>query len=106
VAKSIVEERAELVITDPQALRNAMADLDGVDNITYEIDPYKAAAGCDAIALMTEWKLYTGLDYERIYASMMKPAFIFDGRNVLDRKRLFEIGFNVFSIGKTPMVHV
>ena len=106
VAKSIVEERAGLVITDPQALRNAMADLEGVDNITYEIDPYKAAAGCDAIALMTEWKLYTGLDYERIYASMMKPAFIFDGRNILDRTRLFEIGFNVFSIGKTPLVHV
>ena len=104
VAKSIVEERAELVITDPQALKNAMADLDGVDGITYEIDPYKAAAGCDAIALMTEWKLYAGLDYERIYASMTKPAFIFDGRNILDHKRLFEIGFNVFSIGKTPLV--
>jgi UDPglucose 6-dehydrogenase len=105
VAKSIIEERAGLVITDPEALNNAMADLDGVDNITYEIDPYKAAAKCDAIAVMTEWKLYTELDYERIYASMTKPAFIFDGRNILDHKRLFEIGFNVFSIGKAPMAH-
>ncbi len=106
VAKSIVEERAGLVITDPEALINAMVDLDGVDGITYEIDPYKAAAGCDAIAVMTEWKLYAGLDYERIYASMTKPAFIFDGRNKLDHKRLFEIGFNVFSIGRSPMVHL
>ena len=106
VAKSIVEERAGLVITDPEALKNAMVDLDGVDGITYEIDPYKAAAGCDAIAVMTEWKLYAGLDYERIYASMTKPAFIFDGRNILDHKRLFEIGFNVFSIGRSPMVHL
>ena len=105
VAKSIVEERAGLVITDPEALKNAMTDLDGVDGITYEIDPYKAAAECDAIAVMTEWKLYAGLDYERIYASMTKPAFIFDGRNILDHKRLYEIGFNVFSIGKPPLVH-
>lgn len=46
------------------------------------------------------------LDYERIYASMMKPAFIFDGRNILERKRLHEIGFNVFSTGKTPLPNV
>ena len=88
IAKSIVEERAEVVVTDPKALENAMADLAGVDGVVYEIDPYKAARGCDAIAVMTEWKLYAGLDYERIYASMAKPAFIFDGRNILDHKRL------------------
>jgi UDPglucose 6-dehydrogenase len=105
IAKSLVEERAEVVVTDPKALENAMADLAGVERVAYEIDPYKAARGCDAIAVMTEWKLYAELDYERIYASMAKPAFIFDGRNILDHKRLFEIGFNVFSIGKTPMAH-
>ena len=105
IAKSLVEERAEVVVTDPKALENAMADLAGVQRVAYEIDPYKAARGCDAIAVMTEWKLYAELDYERIYASMAKPAFIFDGRNILDHKRLFEIGFNVFCIGKTPLAH-
>jgi UDPglucose 6-dehydrogenase len=105
IAKSLVEERAEVVVTDPKALENARADLAGVERVAYEIDPYKAARGCDAIAVMTEWKLYAELDYERIYASMAKPAFIFDGRNILDHERLFEIGFNVFSIGKTPMAH-
>ncbi len=105
VAKSIVEERADVVITDPQALKNAMTDLAGVHGVVYESDPYKAADGCDAIAVMTEWKLYAELDYERIYESMTKPAFIFDGRNILNHRQLFEIGFNVYSIGKTPLTH-
>ncbi len=105
IAKRLVEERAALTITDPQALRNAMVDLEGIPGITYEEDPYKAALDCDAIAVMTEWKLYTELDYEKIYKSMVKPAFIFDGRNILDHNKLYKIGFNVFSIGRTPLTH-
>ena len=54
---------------------------------------------------MTEWKAYKDLDYARILAGMEKPAFIFDGRNILDHQRLFEIGFNVFAIGKAPLKH-
>ena len=46
-----------------------------------------------------------GLDYEKIYRSMAKPCFVFDGRNILDHKRLFEIGFNVFPIGKPARTH-
>ena len=105
VAKRLVEEQAQLIITDPKALRNAAVDLGGVSGITYEEDPYKAAAGCDAIAIMTEWKMFTELDYERIYNAMSKPAFIFDGRNILDHKGLYEIGFNVFPIGKPALTH-
>jgi UDPglucose 6-dehydrogenase len=105
VAKRLVEEKAALIITDPKALSNAMIDLDGVAGITYEPDPYRAAAGCDALAVMTEWKLYTELDYDRIYNTMAKPAFIFDGRNILDHKGLHKIGFNVFPIGKPSMTH-
>lgn len=105
VAKRLAEENSDVVITDPKALPNAMADLAHTDRITYEIDPYKAAQGCDAIALMTEWKVYRDLDYKSIYASMIKPAFIFDGRNILDHKHLYDLGFNVFPIGKPSMVH-
>ena len=64
-----------------------------------------AALGAHAIAVLTEWEQYTHLDFERILASMTKPAFIFDGRNILDHARLFEMGFNVFSIGKPPQTH-
>jgi UDPglucose 6-dehydrogenase len=105
IARRLCEERAELVITDPKAIDNAKIDLADAEGITYEPDPYKAARGCDAIAVMTEWKLYADLDYKRIYDSMAKPAFIFDGRNILDHKRLHEIGFNVYPIGKKPLVH-
>jgi UDPglucose 6-dehydrogenase len=105
IAKRLVEERSELIITDPKALRNARIDLDGIDGIVYEEDPYKAVSGCDAIAVLTEWGLYKKLDYDIIYKSMTKPAFIFDGRNILDHDRLYAIGFNVFPIGKPPLTH-
>lgn len=106
IARRLIEEKAELVITDPKALHNAMTDLDGVDGkISYVEDPYEASANCDSIAVMTEWEIYASLDFERIYRSMVKPAFIFDGRNILDHERLFEIGFNVFPIGKPALTH-
>lgn len=106
VARRLVEEKAELVITDPKALRNAKIELDDTDGrISYIEDPYEAAAGSHAIAIMTEWELYSSLDFKKIYRSMIKPAFIFDGRNTVDHKRLFEIGFNVFPIGKSKLVH-
>ena len=106
IAKKLLEEKAELVITDPEALNNARIDLNGIDGkILYREDPYEASDGCDAVAIITEWEIYRGLDFEKIYLSMVKPAFIFDGRNILDHDRLFEIGFNVFPIGKTPLTH-
>ena len=106
ISKRLLDEKAELVITDPKALDNAMTDLDGIDGkISYIEDPYEASDGCDAIAVMTEWEIYKSLDFEKIYRSMVKPAFIFDGRNILDHKGLFDIGFNVFPIGKPPLTH-
>jgi UDPglucose 6-dehydrogenase len=106
IAKSLIEEKAKLVITDPKALKNARIDLDGIGrNVSYMEDPYEAADGCHAIAILTEWDLYPHLDFERIYQSMIKPAFIFDGRNILDHKMLFQIGYNVFPIGKPALTH-
>jgi len=106
ISKRLMEEKAELIISDPKALKNAMTDLDGLEGkVSYVEDPYKAVAGCDAIAVMTEWDLYVDLDYEKIYRSMAKPCFVFDGRNILDHKRLFEMGFNVFPIGKPAKTH-
>jgi UDPglucose 6-dehydrogenase len=107
VCRFLIEERAAVVVTDPKALENAKKDLaDLAGKITYEPDPYKAAAGAHALAVMTDWADYTTLDYKRIYDSMVKPAFIFDGRNCLDHKALFEIGFNVHPIGKVPLSHL
>ena len=68
------------------------------------MDPYKAAKYAHAIAILTEWDLYKTLDYKAIY-KMEKPAFIFDGRNILDHKKLFEIGFNVYPLGMPHLIH-
>lgn len=106
VARSLLEEHAEVVISDPKALDNAREDLKDVATaISFETDPYRAAHGAHAVALLTDWQVYRELDYERIFESMEQPAFLFDGRNVLDHKKLFNLGFNVFAIGKAPLKH-
>jgi UDPglucose 6-dehydrogenase len=107
VATDLLAERAHVVVTDPKALDNAREDLAGVDgNLVFERDPYAAAAGAHAVAVLTEWDIYRTLDYRRIFDSMIKPAFIFDGRNILDHQALHAIGFNVYSIGKMPLTTV
>ncbi len=100
VARMLHEEHARLSITDPKALANAQDDLADLDGITYEADPYKAAEEADAVLVMTDWKDYQSLDWAKIYASMRKPALVFDTRNCLDRHALKEVGFKILNIGK------
>ncbi len=106
VCRALLEEQAQVVISDPYALENARKELDSsVGKIIFEPDPYKAAEDAHAIAVLTEWSHYSTLDYQAIFDSMIHPAFVFDGRNIIDHKALYEIGFNVFSIGRPPQVH-
>ena len=106
ITKKLMEEKAHVVISDPKAINNAKLDLKDYNNsIEYEADPYKAANQAHAIAVITEWDLYKELDYEKIYDNMERPAFIFDGRNILDHQKLFDIGFNVYPIGKPHLIH-
>jgi UDPglucose 6-dehydrogenase len=106
VAQGLLAEQAEIVITDPKALKNARSDLKGFKKgLAFEPNPYKAAKGAHAIAVLTEWDIYRDLDYRRIFKSMVQPAFVFDGRNILDHRKLYEIGFNVSAIGKAPLKH-
>ena len=107
ICKRLLEEKACLRITDPHALENARKDLQGIDNdVEYIIDPYKAAEGVHGIALITDWAEYSQLDYQTIFDKMEKPAFIFDGRNHLNHRELFDIGFNVYAVGKAPLTHI
>lgn len=113
VTKDLFEEGANVHIYDPQVSRDDMwkemeytcgigpqqtPKLD--EAITTSTDAYSAADGSHAIAVMTEWDEFKTLDYEKIYKSMAKPAFIFDGRNILDHNKLRDIGFEVHAIGK------
>jgi len=104
ITRKLLAEHAEVVISDPKALANARIDLaDDGGKISFVENPYQAAAGCHALAVLTDWELYRKLDYRKIFNSMVKPAFLFDGRNIIDHHKCFEIGFNVFPIGKPAL---
>ena len=103
VCKMLIAEKANLSIYDPKVERDQIySDLgrDTMDKIQLEDDAYICCAGAHAIAILTEWDEFKTLDYQRIYDSMQKPAFIFDGRNIIDTAALQAIGFQVWAVGK------
>lgn len=106
IIRGLLDERAQVVLNDPQALDNARAALHDLgDAVAFEPDPYAASDGAHALAVVTEWEEYRTLDYARILDAMQRPAFLFDGRNILDHRHLFEMGFNVVPIGKPALTH-
>jgi UDPglucose 6-dehydrogenase len=62
-------------------------------------DPYELCESAHAIAVLTEWDEFRDFDWERIYKSMKKPAFVFDGRNLLDAAKMKQLGFVYEAIG-------
>ncbi|KAI1717366.1 UDP-glucose/GDP-mannose dehydrogenase family, NAD binding domain-containing protein [Ditylenchus destructor] len=107
VSKFLLEENAHLCFYDPKVteatIRQDLAnqiDRQQVDKLVTVYDsPYEAARDTHAVVILTEWEEFTTLDYEKIYASMKKPAAVFDGRLVVDQEKLRGIGFRVFVIG-------
>ena len=107
LCKKLLGEHAKVRVHDPKALENARIDLKEMQgDVSFEEDVYKALEGAHVLALVTQWAEYRELDFERIYNKMVKPAFVFDGRNHLEHEKLFEIGFNVFPLGKAPLKQV
>jgi UDPglucose 6-dehydrogenase len=109
VADLLIDEQASIKVYDPKVTSTQMqSDLNYLNtrsekqNTKYlktENDPYAAMEGAHAIAVLTEWDEFKKYDWNRIYNGMQKPAFIFDGRNVLDRQILEKIGFVYKGIG-------
>jgi len=105
VCKSLIAEKANIAIYDPKVSREQIySDLGKESMDTVEIDPdaYIACAGAHAIAILTEWDEFKTLDFQRIYDSMQKPAFIFDGRSLIDIPALEKIGFDCWAVGRAP----
>ncbi|MDA8131475.1 MAG: nucleotide sugar dehydrogenase [Elusimicrobia bacterium] len=101
ITKMLAAEKAQIAITDPKALGHVAEDLGELaSRVVTTADPYEAARDADAIILLTEWEQFKGLDYEKLYKGMRKPAFLFDGRNMLDHAKLRRIGFEVKGVGK------
>jgi UDPglucose 6-dehydrogenase len=103
VCRDLLAEHARLSVYDPKVtpeeIRRELAGA-GEARLTLVGDAYAACEGAHAIAVLTEWDEFKSLDYARIFAAMPKPAFIFDGRNILDLPKLRALGFQVFGIGK------
>ena len=96
----VSKEQIRMDLTDPSIMPSA----DRYDKlVTIATDPYAAVTGAHAVVVCTEWDQFTTLDYERVYQLMEKPAFIFDGRLILDHQKLMEIGFQVEAVGKVVM---
>jgi UDPglucose 6-dehydrogenase len=105
VCRDLLEEQAEVVVYDPKVPEAQIrGDLfgPGGDNPRLLVagSAHEAAKGAHALAVVTEWDEFKGLDYAAIYAAMAKPASVFDGRNILDLARLSAIGFRTYGIGK------
>ncbi len=119
VCRDLLRERARLAIYDPQVsesqirrdltqvFRNvktseiSASDQQLIDQrIEVVSTPQAAAIGAHAIAVMTEWNELRDTDFSAIRQQMETPAFIFDGRNLLDHKQLIDLGFEVHAIGK------
>ena len=109
IADLLIDEQAKVKVYDPKVTSAQMqSDINYLDsrsedeNINYlktENDPYAALQGAHAVAILTEWDEFKKYDWQRIYDNMQKPAFVFDGRNILNREVLETIGFVYKGIG-------
>jgi UDPglucose 6-dehydrogenase len=105
VCRDLIAEQARVSVYDPKVPEDEIRrDVLGKDTgnplLTVATSAYEAAVGAHALAIATEWDEFKTLDYAKIYGVMNKPAFIFDGRNILDLQKLKEIGFRASGIGK------
>lgn len=105
VCRDLLSEHAKVCVYDPKVPADEII-VDtlgkGAQNprLTVAKDAYEACAGAHAIAIVTEWDEFKTLDYVKIFAGMPKPAFLFDGRNIVDLAALRKIGFQATGIGK------
>ncbi|KAG2333869.1 hypothetical protein Bca52824_005049 [Brassica carinata] len=119
VCKGLLGDKARISIYDPQVTEEQIQrdltmnkfDWDHplhlqpmspttVKQVSVAWDAYAATKDAHGICILTEWDEFKKLDYEKIFENMQKPAFVFDGRNVVDAEKLRKIGFIVYSIGK------
>jgi UDPglucose 6-dehydrogenase len=96
IIKRLCEEGALVRAYDPQAMERTRAEL---PEITYCGNPYEVVEGADAMVLCTEWEEFKDLDFERIKGVMRRP-FILDGRNIYNKEKLLNLGFEYLGIGR------
>ncbi|AKA36087.1 nucleotide sugar dehydrogenase [Flagellimonas lutaonensis] len=111
VADALLEEKAQIVVYDPKVSEETIyADLDYLGTrdpkenrelLQVTKAPIEATKDAHAIAILTEWDEFKTYDWKKIYANMLKPAFVFDGRRLLDKDAMASIGFKFYKIGES-----
>ena len=109
ICRRLLEEKGSLNFFDPQVSNHSILDTLGIkkddlenqDSIRFFDSADKACVNCNAVALLTEWDEFRNLDLEKVYHSMQKPAYFFDGRNLFDLEDVKKIGFRAFGIGRS-----
>ena len=111
VADYLLNEQAEVVVYDPKVTEEQIyADLDYLDTrseaenrrlLKVVRTPEDACLNAHAVTVLTEWDEFKQLDWKNIYNNMLKPAFLFDGRRLLNRETKEAIGFNFYAIGSS-----
>jgi UDPglucose 6-dehydrogenase len=105
VVRGLLEENASVVVYDPKVSaeeirRDVLGAGQDDPRLLVAGSAAEAAEGAHGLAVLTEWDEFKTLDFPQIYAGMHKPAFVFDGRNILPRAEMQKLGFQVFAIGK------
>ena len=122
VTDQLIQDKAEIHIFDPRvSTEQIFFDLEQIQNKRHKTNfeefdilsiseirkrvkvhknPYNALKGSHAACIVTEWEEFNGYDWKKVYKNMMKPSFLFDGRGVLNKKNMLDIGFDFYSIGK------
>ena len=106
VCLSLLKERTNLGVYDPKASEPQIRkELNQKNQREHKLkiysNPYDACSGSHAVVILTEWDEFQKLNYQQIFDSMKKPAFLFDGHNILDAKVMQKIGFQIKGIGKS-----
>jgi UDPglucose 6-dehydrogenase len=96
IAAMVLAEGARVKAYDPVAMAVAKPLLPGVE---YCHDAYEAAAGADALMVVTDWNEFKQLDMLRL-RKVMRSATIVDGRNIYDGGALREMGFTYRGTGR------
>jgi len=104
VCKDLIDEQAKVAIYDPKVpeaqIRRDLGLSATDDAVTICADAYEATQDAHAVLILTEWDAFQALDFKKIYDQMQLPAFLFDGRNLLDLDALRAIGFEATGIGR------
>jgi len=99
VVADLLARGARVRVYDPAAMPAARAAFGDDPRIAYAGSPLDAAAGADALAIVTEWKEFRSPDFETLRARLREPV-IFDGRNLYEPEDVRRLGFEYFPIGR------